>query len=71
MRIGFLTECVGINRGDTPRVPKAPRGVPEVDPDTRGGWLSVKAFTPPCGYSSDVSLIGVMIIRQTKNGDTR
>ena len=26
----------GINRGDTPRVPKAPRGVPSVDPDTRG-----------------------------------
>ena len=36
MRIGFLTKCGGINRGDTPRVPKAPRGVPEVDPDTRG-----------------------------------
>ena len=36
VRIGFLTKCGGINRGDTPRVPKAPRGVPEVDPDTRG-----------------------------------
>ena len=24
-------------RGDPPRVPQAPRGVPEVDPDTRGG----------------------------------
>ena len=36
MRIGFLTKCGGINRGDTPRVPKAPRGVPEVDPDLRG-----------------------------------
>ena len=22
----------GINRGDTPRVPKAPRGAPKVDP---------------------------------------
>ena len=32
----FTPECGGINRGDTPRVPKAPRGVPEVDPDTRG-----------------------------------
>ena len=32
----FTPKCGGINRGDTPRVPKAPRGVPEVDPDTRG-----------------------------------
>ena len=32
----FTPECGGINQGDTPRVPKAPRGVPEVDPDTRG-----------------------------------
>ena len=36
VRIGFLTECGGINRGDIPRVPQAPRDVPEVDPDTRG-----------------------------------
>ena len=35
--VKILTECGGINRGDTPRVPQAPRGVPEVDPDTRGG----------------------------------
>ena len=35
-RIGFPTKCGGINRGDIPRVPKAPRDVPEVDPDTRG-----------------------------------
>ena len=33
---GFPTECGGINRGGTPRVPKAPRGAPEVDPDTQG-----------------------------------
>ena len=32
----FTPKCGGINRGDTPRGPKAPRGVPEVDPDTRG-----------------------------------
>ena len=35
-RIGFPTKCGGINRGDIPRVPQAPRDVPEVDPDTRG-----------------------------------
>ena len=28
----FTPKCGGINRGDTPRVPQAPRGVPEVDP---------------------------------------
>ena len=32
---GYTTECGGINRGDPPRG-VAPRGVPEVDPDTRG-----------------------------------
>ena len=26
----------GSSEGTLPRVPKAPRGVPEVDPDTRG-----------------------------------
>ena len=31
----------GINRGDTPRVPKAPRGGPEVDPDPRGQENSI------------------------------
>ena len=38
MCIGFLTKFGGmrINRGDTPRVLKASRCVPEVDPDTRG-----------------------------------
>ena len=34
--LGFPTECGGINRGGTPRVLKAPRGAPKVDPDTRG-----------------------------------
>ena len=45
MRIGFLTKCGGINRGDTPRVPKAPRGVPEVDPDTRGQENPISSST--------------------------
>ena len=34
--VKILTECGGINRGDIPRG-GAPRDVPEVDPDTRGG----------------------------------
>ena len=34
--IGFPTKCGGTNRGDIPRVPKAPGDVPKVDPDLRG-----------------------------------
>ena len=33
---GFAIECVMINQGGTPKVPKALRGDPEVDPDTQG-----------------------------------
>ena len=33
-------ECGGINREGTPRVPKALRGAPEFDPDTRG-WKTL------------------------------
>ena len=32
----FTPECGGINQGDTLRFPKAPRGFPKVDLDTRG-----------------------------------
>ena len=32
----FLTSCVGINLGDTPRGLRHPRGVPSVDPSTLG-----------------------------------
>ena len=53
MRIGFLTKCGGINRGDTPRVPKAPRGVPEVDPDTRGQ-------ENPISSSADESIVNIL-----------
>ena len=53
MRIGFLTKCGGINRGDTPRVPKAPRGVPEVDPDTRGQ-------ENPISSSTDKSIVNIL-----------
>ena len=52
-RIGFLTKCGGINRGDTPRVPKAPRGVPEVDPDTRGQ-------ENPISLSTDKSIVNIL-----------
>ena len=53
VRIGFLTKCGGINRGDTPRVPKAPRGVPEVDPDTRGQ-------ENPISLSTDKSIVIIL-----------
>ena len=53
VRIGFLTKCGGINRGDTPRVPKAPRGVPEVDPDTRGQ-------ENPISLSTDESIVNIL-----------
>ena len=32
----FLTSCVGINLGDTPRGLQHPRDVPSVDPSTLG-----------------------------------
>ena len=35
--MGFPTEWGGVNQGGTPRVLKAPRGAPEVDPDTISG----------------------------------
>ena len=53
MHIGFLTKCVGINRGDTPRVPKAARVVPEVNPDTQGQ-------ENPISLSMDKSIVNIL-----------
>ena len=42
---GFLTECGGIDRGGSPRVPQALRGGLEVDPDKRGQTNPISTST--------------------------
>ena len=55
----FLTSCVGINLGDTPRGLRHPRGVPSVDPSTLGQKSythspSLKyCYIPICAYEPD------------------
>ena len=60
----FLTSCVGINLGDTPRGLRHPRGVPSVDPST----LGQKSYThsPSLKYSYNTIIANRFIILNQK-----